>query len=68
MIPAKEGHVCRISGLQQHQQREGLQAVVASVHEVPHEYVVRVGHFAASSKELEQVVELPMNVPAHLCE
>ena len=44
---------------------EGLEAVVAPVHEVPHEDVVGVWGRAALSEELLQVIELAVDVATH---
>jgi len=65
VIATKQGDLVRPSGLEQEQSGESLEAVVASVHKVPHEDVVGVGHLAAASKQLLQVVELAVDVAAH---
>ena len=52
--------------LEDHQPGEGLQAVVASVHEVSHEDVVGVWGWTSLSEQLLQVVELSMDVSTHL--
>ena len=44
---------------------EGLEAVVAPVHEVPHEDVVGVWGRAALSEELLQVVDLAVDIATH---
>ena len=66
MIASQEGHVGRPPRLEQHEQREGLQAVVAAVHKVPHEDVVRLGDLPARREELQEIMKLPMDVSAHL--
>ncbi len=66
VVPPKQRHVRWVPRFAQHQQREDLQAVVASVHEVAHENVVRAGRLPARIKQLEQVMELAMNVSTDL--
>ena len=50
VVPSEQGHVCWVSSFQQHEQREGFKAVVASVHKVTHEDVVCAGYLATSGK------------------
>jgi len=52
--------------LEQHQQRERLQAVVSSVHEISHEYITGARDFPSSLEKLQQIMELTMDVPAYL--
>ena len=54
----------RQTRLQREQQQEGLDAVVAAVHEVAHEQVVGLRAVAADLEQLHEVVELPMDVAA----
>ena len=66
VIASEKGHMSRVSGLQKHQQGENFQAVVPSVYEVPHEYVICLWDMASRFQQLQQVVKLAMYVPAHL--
>mmetsp|Transcript_6523 Transcript_6523/g.14256 ORF Transcript_6523/g.14256 Transcript_6523/m.14256 type:complete len:206 (-) Transcript_6523:14-631(-) len=45
-----------------HQQRDRLHGVVATVHVVAHEQVVRVRRLSSDAEQLHQVVELPVDV------
>ena len=51
MVPSEQCHLVRPPCLQHHQPGQSLQAVVPSVHKVPHEDVVSVGTVATSSKQ-----------------
>ena len=66
VISSQQRHVRWVPRFAQHQQREDLQAVVASIHEVAHENVVRAGGLPARVKKLEQVMKLAMNVSTDL--
>ena len=66
MVAAEQGHVGRPPGLEQHEQRKGLQAVVASIYKIPHEDIVCCRDLPSRLKELEEVMKLPVNIPAHL--
>lgn len=51
------------AGLQEHQEGEGLEGVVAAVHEVAHEDVVgALGGLAPDPEQLQEVEELPVDV------
>ena len=56
----------RVLCLEEQKQREDLEAVVPSVHEVAEKDVAGIRHLAARLKELEQIVELAMDVAANL--
>merc|ERR1740117_679500 len=62
MIASKERHALGMSNLQQEEQLECFDAVVASIDEVTHENVVLVGHLAADVEELQKVEELAMEI------
>ena len=47
------------------EQSDGLHGVVASVHVVSHEQIVRVWGVASDLEQFHQVVELSMNITAH---
>lgn len=47
-----------------HQQFEGFDRVVASVYEISHENVVRVGDFSANLEQLQQIEKLTVDVSA----
>lgn len=66
MVAPQQRHVGWVARLEQQQQREHLQAVVAAVHKVTHEDVAGAGHLPASLKQPQQVMELPMDVTTHL--
>ena len=66
VVSPKQRHVRWVPRFAQHQQREHLQAVVASVHEVAHENVVRARGLPARVKKLEEVMKLAMNVSTDL--
>ena len=65
MVSSEQRNSVRPASLEHHQPGEGLEAVVAPVHEVPHEDVVCVRGRAALSEQLLQVIELTMDVATH---
>lgn len=65
MIPPQQSHMLGIPCLQTQQQRQGLHAIVTPVHKIAHENVARLRYFPPTSKKLEQVEELAVDVPAH---
>lgn len=66
MIAPQQRDMRWVCCLEQHQQREHLQAVVATVHKIAHENVVGAGHLTACFEKLQQVVKLAMYVTADL--
>jgi len=64
MIAAQQGHILGVTRLQTQQQRQGLDAIMAAVHKIAHENIARLWYFPPTSKELEQVKELAVDVPA----
>ena len=65
MISSQDCDSLAEADLEGDQEGDGLHAVVAPVHVVPHEEVVGVGGLAADAEELHQVVELAVDVSAH---
>ena len=63
VVASQQSHSVRPASFEDHQPGERLQAVVTSVHKVPHEDVVGVRRRAALSEQLLQVVELAVDVP-----
>jgi len=66
VVAADERDAVGVAHLEREQQQERLDAVVAAVHKVAQEDVVRVGALAAHLEQLNQVVELPVDVAADL--
>ena len=66
VVASDERDAVRVSDFEGEQQQEGLHRVEATVHEVPHEEVVGLGALATHFKQLDQVVELPVDVPTNL--
>lgn len=66
VVAPQQRHVGWVACFQQQQQREHFQAVAATVHKVPHEYVAGAGDLTASLKQPQQVMELPMDVTTNL--
>ena len=66
VVATQQRDVAGVARLEQHQQREHLEAVVPSVNKVAHEDVAGVRHRAARVKQLEQVMELAVNVATDL--
>lgn len=52
--------------LQGQQQQESLNRVVAAIDKVAHEQVVCLGHIAPDFEQFFEIVELPVDVAAHL--
>jgi hypothetical protein len=65
VVSTKQGHLLRVEHLDNHKQRKSLQAVVAAIHEIAHEDVIRVFHFATNFEEFHKVIELTMNIAAN---
>ena len=66
VVSPQQRHVRGIPRFAQHQQREDLQAVVASVYKVSHEDVVGAWRLPAGVEQLQQVVKLTVYVAAYL--
>ncbi|GIX63446.1 SET domain-containing protein-lysine N-methyltransferase [Babesia caballi] len=66
VVPADEGDAIGVPDLEAEQQEEGLDGVVAAVHEVAEEQIVGLRYVLADREELLEVVELPVNVSADL--
>jgi len=65
VVAAKNGDATTEPHLKCDEEGDGLYAVVAPVHVVPHEEIVGVWRLAADLEELHKVVELSMDVSAH---
>ena len=64
MVSSEKSHPVGPPSFEHHEPGEGLEAVVAAVHEVAHEDVVGVGAVAAGLEQRLQVVELAVDVAA----
>ena len=64
VVAPQDGDAIPEANLQRHQQRHRLHAVVSPIHEVPHKQVVGVRRVAPDAEKLDQVMELPVDVPA----
>ena len=64
MVSSEQSHPVWPPSFEHHQPGEGLEAVVAAVHEVAHEDVVGVGRRPALPEQLLQVVELAVDIAA----
>ena len=64
MISSQDCDSLAEADLEGDQEGDGLHAVVAPIHVVPHEEVVGVRGLATDAEQLHQVVELTMNIPA----
>eukprot|EP01025_Chloroclados_australasicus_P006119 TRINITY_DN12001_c0_g1_i2.p2 TRINITY_DN12001_c0_g1~~TRINITY_DN12001_c0_g1_i2.p2 ORF type:complete len:125 (-),score=7.18 TRINITY_DN12001_c0_g1_i2:95-469(-) len=65
VIATQKGHVRWILGFKKQEYREDLEAVVATVYEIPQKDVAGAWDLASCLKELQQVVKLPMYITAH---
>ena len=66
VIASNESDSLWVAHLKGEQEEEGLNGVVATIHEVTHEQVVGVGALASYLEKLHQVIELTMDVTANL--
>ena len=64
VVSSEQSHPVWPPSFEHHQPGEGLEAVVAAVHEVAHEDVVGVGRRPALPEQLLQVVELAVDIAA----
>jgi len=64
VVASEEGDMGWVLELQAQKELESFDGVVASVDEVSHEDVARVGNLSTFVEELEQIVELAVNVSA----
>ena len=62
MITSQNCYPILIPDLQCYEQRHGLQRIISPVYIIPHEEVVGVWTRSPDTKQLRQVVELPMDV------
>ncbi|GMF41423.1 unnamed protein product [Phytophthora fragariaefolia] len=65
VVATQQRHALRVTGLEHAEQRHGLDAHGAAVHEVPEEDEARGRRLPRQLEELQQVVELPVDVAAH---
>lgn len=65
VVSPKDGDSIPVSDLQGHKEGDRLQGIISSVHVITHEQIVGFWALAADSEEFGQVIELPVNVPAH---
>jgi hypothetical protein len=65
VITAEDADPISETYLEGKKQRHDFDALVAPVHVVAHEAVVCPRQFSADLKDLHQVVELPVNIPAY---
>ena len=68
MIASNEGNAVGISDFEGQQEQERFHGVVSAVDEVAKKKVILIRAFASDFKEFDQIVKLPMNVPANLAE
>lgn len=61
VVAAQQRYPAGVPCLEREQSGECLQAVVAPIDKVAHEYVIRVRHLAPGSKQLLQIIELTEN-------
>ena len=68
VVPAQQRDAVRVAHLERDEQQDRLHAPKAPVHKVPQEQVVCLAppHVPAAPEQLQQVVELPVDVPADL--
>ena len=65
MVPPYQRDPIRVPDFQAEQQQEALQRVEPPVHEVAHEQIVRIWDISPNPKQLHEVMELSVNVPAY---
>ena len=65
VITTQNGDSLRVSDLHGHEQRNGLDGIVASINVVTHEQVVVIWDLPTNLKELLEVMELPMDVTTY---
>mmetsp|Transcript_21496 Transcript_21496/g.43067 ORF Transcript_21496/g.43067 Transcript_21496/m.43067 type:complete len:391 (-) Transcript_21496:60-1232(-) len=63
VVSPEQRNLGRIPRLQTQQQRQRLDRVVPPVHEIPHENIARLRHLAPRPEQLQEVPELPVDVP-----
>ena len=66
VISSYQGDSIWVSDFKGKQQQKRLHRIKSSVDEVAHEEIVGVWDIAPHSEEFFEVVELPMNIAAHL--
>jgi hypothetical protein len=64
VVASGEMHAFGVSHLQGHQQRDSLDRVIPSVHEISHEEVVGERRVASNGEEFNQVMQLSVDVSA----
>jgi len=64
VVPSEDGYAVLVPHFKGEEQRHALNAVVSSVDVVPQEQEVRVREPAPDLEKFNQVVELPVDVPA----
>lgn len=64
VVASEQGDPVLVAHLEGQQHEEGLDAVPSAIHIVAQEDVVGIGRVPSDLEELEQVVELPVDVPA----
>lgn len=65
VVATQDGDSILVSDLECHQERDGLDTVVASIDIVSHEQIVRVWRLATDSEQFNQIVKLSVNVTTH---
>lgn len=64
VVASEQGDPVLVAHLEGQQHEEGLDAVPSAIHIVAQEDVVGIGRVPSDLEQLEQVVELPVDVPA----
>lgn len=64
VVASEQGDPVLVAHLEGQQHEEGLDAVPPAIHIVAQEDVVGIGRVPSDLEQLEQVVELPVDVPA----
>lgn len=65
MIAPQDGNPILVSHLQCNQQSDSLHTVMAPIHIVAHEQIIRVRHMPPNLKQLHQIMELAVDVSAY---
>eukprot|EP00350_Pseudokeronopsis_sp_OXSARD2_P009129 CAMPEP_0170550162 /NCGR_PEP_ID=MMETSP0211-20121228/8226_1 /TAXON_ID=311385 /ORGANISM="Pseudokeronopsis sp., Strain OXSARD2" /LENGTH=117 /DNA_ID=CAMNT_0010856549 /DNA_START=544 /DNA_END=894 /DNA_ORIENTATION=+ len=65
MVPSQQGNVSRILQFEAKEELESLHRVVTSINEVSHKDVASVRDVSTHFEELQEVLELPMDVPTY---
>jgi len=65
VVASQDGYSVFVTDFQSDEKSDGLHRIIASIHVVTHEQVIRIGTPTAYLEQLHEVMELAMDVAAH---